>query len=292
MVIPSYNAARYLPAALGSVLPQGDALREVLVVDDGSTDDTRAIVMSHGPRVRYIYQPNRGVSAARNLGIAESCGRYVAFLDADDTWLPGKLSRQAAALRRAPECGLCYSALLVVDCDLNVLGVRRTSRKGSALEDLLTRGNFVGSTSPVLCERSLLERVGGFEVTLSQCADWDLWIRLAAVTEFLYLDDPLVTYRQHSSNMSRDARLLEKDSVRVLEKGFALAGLPRELRARKKQAFGRNDAVLAGSYFQAGLWRDFARCAARAFVRDPRQSGRFLAYPIRAARRRMRRHGP
>ena len=287
VVIPCYNAATYLPAALDSVLSQGHELNEVLVVDDGSTDDTRRVVGSYGRRVRCIHQSNRGVSAARNLGIAESHGRYVTFLDADDTWLPQKTTRQIAALGAHPACRLCYSAFLVVDSNLRCLEVRRSDRRASALEDLLTRGNVVGSVCTVLCERSLLERVGGFDESLSQCADWDLWVRLAAVTEFLYLDEPLVTYRQHGTNMSRDARLLERDSVRVLEKGFALSNLPASLLARRRRAFGRNDIVLAGTYFQAGFWRDFLRCAARGLVRDPLQVGRFLSYPLRTARRRL-----
>ena len=284
VVIPAHNAARFLRDAIDSVLDQ-EALLEVLVVDDGSTDDTATIAAGYGPPVRCLSQPNQGVAVARNLGIEASRGGLVAFLDADDTWLPSKLARQVAALVGQPDHGLCYSAFLVVDSNLDCVEVRHSDRRGSAFEDLLTRGNVVGSVCTVLCERALLERVGGFDATLSQCADWDMWVRLAEITEFLYVDEPLVTYRQHASNMSRDARLLEKDSVRVLEKGFALPGVTAELRARRRRALGRNDMALAGTYYRAGLWRDFLRCAARALARDPHLVGRLAAYPIRAARR-------
>ena len=108
------------------------------------------------------------------------------------------------------------------------------------------------------------------------------------MTEFLYLDEPLVTYRQHSSNMSRDPELLERDSVRVLEKGFSLPGIPASVRARRYAALARNYMVLAGTYFHAGRYRDFLRCAMRAASLDARQLGYLAAFPGRIVRRRVR----
>jgi hypothetical protein len=153
------------------------------------------------------------------------------------------------------------------------------------LEDLLRRGNIVGTPSTVICERSLFEEVGGFDPALSQCADWDMWVRLAAVTEFLYIDEPLATYRQHDANMSRSASLLESDSLRVLEKGFAMPGLADSLQAGRRAAFARNYMVLAGTYFHARCYRDFARCAARAVAMDFRQAGYLLTFPLRLVSR-------
>jgi glycosyltransferase involved in cell wall biosynthesis len=284
VVIPAYNAAGYLSASIASALEQAGVL-EILVVDDGSTDDTERVAAPFGPPVRVIQQANRGVGAARNRGIEESRGRYVAFLDADDTWLPGKLAKQLDALRGVPSCGLCYSAFTVVGEGLEPLEIRRSVRRASTLEDLLTRGNVVGSICTVLCERRLLEQAGGFDEALSQCADWDMWVRLAGLTEFLYVDEPLATYRLHGGNMSRNARLLESDSLRVLEKGFGLPGLPAGLRKKRRSAFARNDMVLAGTYFHARLWRDALRCAARGLRRDPVQVTYFLRYPLRLIQR-------
>jgi glycosyltransferase involved in cell wall biosynthesis len=285
VVIPAYNSARYLPAAVESVLRQTVRDVEVVVVDDGSTDDTPAVMAGYGPPVRYVRQPNGGVSAARNRGIAEARGRYIAFLDADDTWLPGKLEHQMAVLRDHPGRRLCYSAFTVVDADLRPISERHSQRAGTALEDLLLSGNVIGSICTVVCERDLFATAGGFDPALSQCADWDMWVRLARLTEFVYLDEPLVTYRQHASNMSRGARLLEQDSLRVLEKGFADPGLPANLRGARRRAFGRNYRVLAGTYFQAKLYRDFLRCAALGVGLDPRQIGYLLAYPARVLAR-------
>jgi glycosyltransferase involved in cell wall biosynthesis len=288
VVIPAFNAAAYLPAAIRSVFDQSVRDLEIIVVDDGSTDDTQQLMRSQPPPVRYLRQANRGVAAARNTGIEESHGRYVAFLDADDTWLPNKLERQLSRLS-GQASRLCYSAFVLVDARLAPIEVRRSQRRGTALQDLLTLGNVVGSICTVLCERELLLEAGGFDPTLSQCADWDMWVRLAARTDFLYLDEPLVTYRQHEANMSRNARLLETDSRRVLDKGFSMKGLPVALRGRRRSAMARNDMVLAGTYFQAGLYRDFLRCAARSLFRDPTQAGYLVAFPWR---RLGRRHPP
>lgn len=290
VVIPTYNSARYVTAAVESVIMQTFRDVEIIVVDDGSTDNTREVIKHYGAPVRYLYQKNDGVATARNHGIAESRGRYIGFLDADDTWLPRKLERQLAALSEHPEYRLCYSAHTLADSELVPLSVGQSKRYGNALEDLLLRGNVIGSICTVLCERELFAHVGVFDPELSQCADWDMWVRLATLTEFLYLDEPLVTYRQHDMNMSRNAPLLEKDSVRVLEKAFEMTSLPESLRARRRESFGRAYRVFAGTYFHAGFYRDFLRCAARSVTLDSRQTGYFMAFPGRVVSRLRQQH--
>jgi glycosyltransferase involved in cell wall biosynthesis len=290
VIIPTYNSSRYLTQAVDSILGQSFKDYEVLVIDDGSTDDTQAVMRRYGSPVRYIHKENGGVSTARNRGIAESRGRYVAFLDADDTWFPDKLERQLRALKENPGYRACYAAFAVCDCDLLPGEVRRSKRRGLAIEDLLSYGNVVGTPSTVLCERSLFEATGSFDIEMSQCADWDMWVRLASHTEFLYLDEPLATYRQHEANMSLNAALLERDSMRVLEKGFAAPELASSLRARRRAAFARNYMVLAGTYFQARQYRDFARCAARSLALDIKQGAYLVAFPVRLVSRLLPHH--
>lgn len=285
VIIPTYNSGRYLTDAVDSVLAQTYKDFEVLVIDDGSTDDTGTVMGRYRSPVRYISQQNGGVSAARNRGIEESRGRYIAFLDADDVWYPQKLERQVAALEEHTDCRACYSAFTVADSDLVPIGMSRDRRRGPALEDLLTRGNSVGTPSSVLCERSLFVIAGEFDPSLSQCADWDMWIRFAANTNLLYLDEPLVAYRQHPDSMSRSAPLLERDSLLVLKKGYALADLPASLRARRRAAYARNYMVLAGTYFHSRSYCHFVRCAARAIALDFRQISYLMAYPARLVTR-------
>ena len=284
-IIPTYNSARYLAEAVESALKQTLEEIEVVVVDDGSTDETESLMRGYDLRVRYVRQPNSGVALARNRGIKESRGRYVAFLDADDVWVPHKLERQLAALEKNRGCRACYTAFTVSTSDLLPIGINRSKRRGSALEDLLLIGNIVGTPSTVLCERSLFEEVSGFDESLSQCADWEMWIRLAMQTDFVYLDDPLALYRQHDSNMSRSVALLERDSLRALEKGFEMPGLAASLRARRRAALARNYMVLAGTYFHGRQYKDFARCAARSLSLDIRQASYLMAFPVRLAAR-------
>jgi glycosyltransferase involved in cell wall biosynthesis len=284
VVIPAFNAARFLRAAIDSVLAQTFTSVEIIVVDDGSTDATGEIVGSYGGVVSGVYQQNSGVAAARNAGIARSVGRYVAFLDADDVWAETKLERQLEALAAEPACRACYSALKIVDLDLRPLRVQRGQRQSSALEDLLVLGNVVGTPSSVICERDVLEACGGFDPALSYAADWDLWLRLAAKTEFLYVDTPLVMYRQHSSAMSGDLALIERDNLHLLDKAFARLDLPTAVRVQRARALGRNYRVLSGIYFQAHRYLDAVRCATHAVIRDPRQAGYIAALPLRRLR--------
>ena len=288
IVIPTHNSSRYLVKALDSVLAQTVSDFEVLVVDDGSTDDTECVMRHYGAPVRYIRQQNAGVAVARNNGISESRGRYVAFLDADDVWLPFKLERQLETINLSSANGVCYSAFSIVSSELEPMEVSQSQRSGSLLESLLTRGNIVGTPSTVICERELLSEVGGFDAALSYGADWDLWLRLSVLTGFCYVDEPLVMYRQHDGNMSRSASLVECDSLRVLEKGFEIDGLSDALRAKRRAAFARNYMVLAGIYFHTRRYGDSLRCAARSVSMDFRQ----LTYVIRFPKRLMKRARP
>jgi len=290
VIIPTFNCAQYIATAVDSVLAQETVDFEVLVVDDGSTDATGEILERYGARIQYLYQPNSGVSVARNRGLAASRGRYVAFLDSDDAWHRNKLERQLQALENSPGAAACYSAFLVTDSHLSPLYVHRGKPHTSVLEDLLLRGNWVSTPSTVLCERALFSKVGGFDPELSLCADWDMWLRLAAVTEFVYVDEPLASYRKHDGNMSGNVALLEQDSFRVLEKGFAMTDLKGSLRAHRRAALARNYMVLAGSYYHARRYQNSVRCLARSIAMDVGQIGYLMRSPARlAARKHLRR---
>jgi glycosyltransferase involved in cell wall biosynthesis len=285
VVIATYNSARYLPEAIESVLAQSFTDRELIVVDDGSTDDTQTVLRRFGSHLVSLSQANLGVSAARNRGLTRCLGQYIAFLDADDTWAPEKLECQIEAMQAYPGHGAYFSAFTRAACDLAPLSVHRSQRSTVSLEDLLLSGNVIGSPCTVIARRALLDLAGGFDLNLSQCADWDMWVRLAGYTDFLYVDRPLATYRQHDANMSRDPALLERDSIRVLEKGFAMAQLEAGVRSRRRRAFARNDVVLAGCYFHAGRHRDAVRCLKRAASLDVRECRRAALFPCRLARR-------
>jgi glycosyltransferase involved in cell wall biosynthesis len=286
VVIPAYNAERFVEQAIQSALQQSLPPREILVVDDGSQDRTRERARAAGSIVGVLSQANAGVSVARNTGILQASGRYVAFLDADDMWLPEKLERQLATLADDTRCRAAYSFHVAVDDDLQPIETVRAPRRADTISDLLMIGNVVGTPSSVICERALLVELGGFDPALSLCADWDMWLRVAARGEFICVSEPLVRYRRHESNMSRDVDLLASDSRKTLGKAFADPGLPAELAARRGASLGRNEMVLAGSYLRAGRTREAARCAWRALVLDPGALKMALGLPLRTLRRR------
>ncbi|HZG58237.1 glycosyltransferase, partial [Paenibacillus sp.] len=197
VVIPTYNRERYIGRAIRSVLNQTCDDYELIVVDDGSTDRTRRIVKSFGPRVRYLRQPNRGPSEARNAGIRAARGRFIAFLDSDDRFLPRKLEANKEYLEKHPECNFLYSWYY------DVRGGRRTLRKTKQYGDLdrfryrLYRRSFTIRTSTVVIHRDCFKNVGLFHPEYRYSQDWDMWLRLAAYYRGFCQRQPLALYRRH-----------------------------------------------------------------------------------------------
>lgn len=195
VIIPTYNRAHLIDRPIRSVLTQTFQDFELLLVDDGSADRTEEAVRKVGdPRVRYIAQPcNAGVSAARNRGLRESCGEFVAFLDSDDEWLPEKLERQVEQFRQAPEkVGLIYTSVEAVTAK-NSSWIFRSEHRGNVYRKLLER-NFILSGSCVMIRRNVIRSAGFFDEGIPAIEDYDLWVRVARFFEFDFLDEPQVRY--------------------------------------------------------------------------------------------------
>ena len=228
VVIPAYNYGRFLTAAVHSAREQVGTEMEIIVVDDGSTDDTEDVVRRLEGPVRYVKQRNAGPAAARNCGVALARGEFVAFLDADDYWLAGKMQRQLDVLRMHAEIGVCHSAFEVVeDTTLRRRPGRYWGTSGihPTLDELLL--DFCVNMSTVVVRRSLLERVGGFDARLgSSGEDWNLWIRLAlSDVRFYYVNETLVVTRHHGENVHvrKDPELQRRHTesmVRSLEREY------------------------------------------------------------------------
>ncbi len=221
VLIAAYNAAGFIEATLASVLAQTFADFEVLVVDDGSTDDTPAVVgrvTASDARVRLIVQENRGVSASRNRGVRESRGQLIAFLDHDDLWHPEKLAAQVAVLDAQPQTAVvsCYSAL--IDTDHRCLGWRfGGDANGDVYAEMLI-WDVVSGGSVTLIRREALDAVGPFDESLMFREDWDMWIRLARQHAFATVPRVLVGYTRSAASASRDYVRMADEGVRVLAK--------------------------------------------------------------------------
>jgi GT2 family glycosyltransferase len=251
VIVPTHNRGLLLEEAIRSVLAQTYPHREIIVVDDGSTDDTRSRVQKYVPSVRYIYQPNQGAAAARNTGIAHGRGEYVAFLDDDDLWLPRKLELQAKLLVENPRVGLVYTWRFLTDLEGRVLPqIQRPMHRGNVLGELLLACFVVPSV--VMVRREWLDRIGLFDTGLRTGEDWDLWLRLAiAGCRFEVVPEVLVMSRLHAGHLSGDPAALAADGLRVLAKAQAHlpAGSPGDLLARRGRTcfLARQSASLIGS---------------------------------------------
>lgn len=221
VIIPSWNRADQLAAALDSVYAQTLGSHEVIVVDDGSTDTTRQRVTGHYPQVRYIYQHNKGVSSARNTGISAASGDWIALLDSDDRWQPGKLEHQQQALAANPGYRLCHSDETWIRNGKRVNPMKKHAKVGGHIY-LQCLPLCVISPSAVMIHRELFEAVGLFDETLPACEDYDLWLRICAVYPVLYVDQPLVIkVGGHEDQLSRRYWGMDRFRIQALEKMLA-----------------------------------------------------------------------
>lgn len=272
VVIPAYNAMKYLPQTVESVLHQTYKEFEVVIVNDGSTDDIETWFAESvtDPRFRLISQENKGLSGARNTGIEQAKGEFIAVLDADDLWHPTKLEKQVEALKRHPEAGLVYTWLRYVDEFSSPTGkIVKSSFEGDVWEEL-TAFNFIGCGSVAMIRRACFDDVGNFDRNLdSYVEDWDMWLRIAKSYPFTVVNEVLIDNRKYSGSLSTQWRKMEESFPKVIEKAFASA--PSELAHLKKRSYAHANLCLAWKVIQSKQ-KDFK--VALSFWRKA-----FLGYP-------------
>jgi len=280
VIIPNYNYGRYLKEAIDSVFGQSYPRCEIIVVDDGSTDESLDVLRSYGDRLRWVQQARQGVSAARNRGIQESRGPFVALLDSDDVWHPEKLARQLPALTR-PSVGMVYCGRRLIDGAGRWLQTQQPRHSGWLLKDIaLLRWAQAPGGSAALVRRACFDRVGLFDAALSTSADWDLWRRIACSYEIEVVPEPLVSYRQHGVAMHRNADLFERDMLHAFSRMFEdpAAALIHPLR---RQCYSNLYVMLAGAYFQVGRWDHSLAYAWRSVLVWPRNMAALASFPLR-----------
>ncbi len=252
VVIPTYNRRDWVREAIESVLNQRVPPFEVIVVDDGSEDDTVSVVRGFGGRVRYERIGRRGVSAARNVGVGLSRGSWIAFLDSDDLWLPDKLSIQMDFLRANAAYRICQTE------EVWVRNGRRVNPKkyhekpeGYCFERLLER--CLVSPSAVVLGRSLLDEAGGFDEEMPACEDYDLWLRIGCRYPIGLVRHPLVIKRGgHRDQLSRSIPSLDRWRIRALEKVLRSGRLTPAQADQALRALGDKCRVYAGGCLKRG----------------------------------------
>lgn len=286
VVIPAYNAQDYLKQCLESAVSQIFRSFEVIVVDDGSDDDTQKIVESYPHDIVYISQGHKGTAAARNSGIKAARGKYIAFLDSDDIWKANKLAEQTVYMDRNSDYSLAYhdygvcneSGVILTE---NLPLDRRLPRPtGYIFPNLLMRCLF--QTSTVLCKRSVFDDVGLFDEALLHGQDYDLWLRISAKKKIGYVPMALSYYRLRKPDGGPSSAAAEKPwEVRVVEK--ALVAFPREAHAARKKNLKKR---LSRPYFEQGysmFWQGRVKDALFSFYKAIKMwpaNPRCLAYVV------------
>lgn len=273
VVIPAYNAAKYLETAVSSALGQSFADLEIIVVDDGSTDDTPNVIASFGDRIRPVRRENGGVAEALNTGIGIARGRYVSLLAADDVLAPDATETCVALLEADPDAGFVHGAAYEIDERGEILNsrIRRgkdvvTERPREAVKRLL-RGNTVVCSS-VMIRKSALDEVGGFRQECMPGEDWEMWLRLAARYNVIYTRSILAKYRIHDQSLTAKFELspYEAAHVRTLHSLFdeGRIGEHRDLEGYAFAAHLRTMASMA-AYLRQPLdsWRYLGRAVTR-----------------------------
>jgi len=251
VIIPTYNRGWTLRAAVDSVLAQTYRDFEVIVVDDGSTDDTAEILQSYGSDIRVLRQANAGVSAARNAGIRAAKGAFIAFLDSDDCWLPDKLGVQTGFFTSHPEAVICQTEEIWIRNGKRV-NPKKVHTKPSGRIFKASLALCLVSPSAVMLRKALFDEIGGFDVTLPACEDYDLWLRVSARYPVHLVEPPLIIKNGgHADQLSRMPGL-DRYRIRAIEKILATGELSADRRRAAIEMLLKKAAIYSGGCRKRG----------------------------------------
>ncbi|MEW6125985.1 MAG: glycosyltransferase [Acidobacteriota bacterium] len=287
VIIPTYNNARFLSECLDSILHQTYGNFEILLVDDGSTDDTEAVIQPYLESLRYFRKANGGPSSARNLALTQARGEFIAFQDADDIWVKDKLELQVDYLRQNAHVGVVFTDSARFDTEG---GFRPSFRETygyvpneNIFEELLVN-HFIAMPS-VMVRRRCLDEVGLFDESLTGAEDYNLYLRLAKKYQFGFLDKVLVHVRLHGASLSDNLEQMCRDEIKNLDKistMFPDAAIP------KRKLAGRIYARFGRYYFSQQRFAEARRCFRQAFRHWPWQAGSLPFFLIAALPDRLR----
>ena len=218
VIIPTFNRSKTIFRAIDSILKQTYKPYEIIVVDDGSTDGTKNLVINKYPSIKYFYQSNNGVSKARNKGVHESKGEWIAFLDSDDEWLPKKLQEQKKNLEQNPTTFISHTNEIWIRNGVRVNQMKKHQKFGGYIFDKCLEFCRM-SPSSIMIHRKVFEDVGNFDEDLLVCEDYDLWIRVTSKYLVTYIDDLMIKkYGGHEDQLSKVKNGIEHFRIQSLEK--------------------------------------------------------------------------
>ena len=281
VVIPTYNYGHFIAETIQSVLEQTMPPAEIIVVDDGSTDDTANVVSEFSASVKYVRQDNAGVCAARNRGVKESCSELVAFLDADDIYLPTSLEKQVDRFVGDPEIGLVHCGLRLFDTGTGetIKEITDGGEVGVADNLLLWEGPVIAGPGAIVVRRDAFETVAGFDTAMKVGEDWDFCYRIARRYKIGFVKEPLVLYRSHREAAHLDVTEMERGMALFLDKAFSSAD--ERIQKLRRRSYGNFHKVMAGSYFHSGNYRSFIYHSVRSVLFRPANIGHFIGFPVR-----------
>ena len=287
VVIPNHNYAQFVGAAVEGALAQTYPVFEVIVIDNGSTDNSLKVLEKFGSKIRIIAQENRGQSGARNRGIEESRGDFVAFCDADDVWQPRKIEEQMK-LFTSPEIGLVYCGYSLANAKLEIIKNVIPENRGKLLSLFADGAAAVipAGESSVVIRKECFAEAGTFDPDFSISAGFDLYRRIAQRFEIDLVPQALVLYRQHATNTSRRLDAYANDYLRAIDKMFSDPGAA-ELLPLRRRCLGRAHVSLSGAYIQSREIRKSLRHLALGLRYAPQEIGYVLKTPVRVIRRRL-----
>lgn len=286
VVIPAYNAAKTIQSTVQSVLGQTIQNFEIIVIDDGSKDNTIEVAESiKDSRVKVLPQQNGGASAARNIGIKASQGKYIAFLDADDLWLPHKLERQLDVLTNEKDVTAVQSGVYFVNDSLKVLSARLCFQPEDVLLETLLFQNLPGLMSTLVVERSVFDEIGYLDTSLEILEDWELAIRLSRFCNLESIEEPLTLYRQHPENRSKNLDIHIKPGYTIIERLFKDSTIPDHIRKQHRLIYSTFYRMLCGGAFNVSRYGESLKWGLKSLLTHPSSIIYIASLPFRNRQR-------
>jgi len=252
IIIPTFNRRSRITFAVESVLRQTYQKYELLIVDDGSTDDTKEVLKSYNDKVRYFFQPHKGVSAARNFGIKKSKGSYICFLDSDDEWLKNKLATQVRTVRSNPHIKICYTDEIWIRNGVRV-NPKKIHQKYSGRIYQRCLPLCIISPSSVMIHRNVFDKAGMFDPQMTVCEDYDLWLRISHFYPVTFIPQQLIIKKGgHSDQLSQKYWGMDHYRVKAMEKMLENYTLSSEDKKATIKMLQKKCAILANGFSKRG----------------------------------------